>query len=95
MTRKKNSFDLQKEYLAPGTQTRIADIDNRFCREVEKSVCADKVYPNTLHLDNTRPNENINAIVIATIWGERATHCNCSQKCHTCKQQKIDSCRDV
>ena len=37
------------------TQTRIADIDNRFCREIEKSFCAGKVYPNTLHLGNTRP----------------------------------------
>ena len=41
------------------------------------------------------PNENNSAIVIPTIRGECATHCNCSQKCHTCKQQKIDSCRDV
>ena len=29
--KKKNLFDLQKEYCAPGTETRIADIDNRFC----------------------------------------------------------------
>ena len=37
------------------------------------------------------PNENISAIVIAAIRGECATHGNCSQKFHTCKQQKIDS----
>ena len=42
----------------------------------------------TIHV----PNENNSAIVIPTI---SATHCNCSQKCHTCKQQKIDSGRDV
>ena len=40
---------------APGTQTHIVDIDNRFCREIEKSFCAGKVYPNTFYLDNTRP----------------------------------------
>ena len=44
----------------------------------------------TIHVSN----ENHSAIVIPTIGGECATHCNCSQKCHTCRQQKIDSCRD-
>ena len=39
--------------------------------------------------------ENNSTIVIPTIKGECATQCNCSQKYHTCKQQKIDSCRDV
>ena len=34
------------------------------------------------------PNENNSAFVIRTIRGECTTHCNCSQKCHTCKQQK-------
>ena len=53
--RKRNLFDLQKEYCALGTQTLIADIDNRFCREIEKSFCAGKVYPNTLYLDKRRP----------------------------------------
>ena len=38
-TRKGNLLDLQKEYCAPCTQTRIADIDNRFCRVIEKSLC--------------------------------------------------------
>ena len=37
-TRKRSLFDLQKEYCAPGTQTRIADFENRFCREIEKSI---------------------------------------------------------
>ena len=40
-------------------------------------------------------NENNSAIVTTTIRGECGTHRNCSQKCYTCKQQKIDSCRDV
>ena len=44
-TRKRNFFHLQKEHCAPGTQTRIADIDNRFCRGIEKSFCAGKVLP--------------------------------------------------
>ena len=38
------------------------------------------------------PNENNSTIVIRTI---SATHRNCSEKCYTCRQQKIDSCRDV
>ena len=95
MTRKRKSFDLQKEYCAPGTQTRIADLDNRSCREVEKSFCAGKVYRTlciwTIHV----PNENNSAIVIPTIRGECATHRSFSQKRHTCEQQIIDSCRDV
>ena len=53
-TRKRNFFDLQKEYSAPGTQMRTAGFDKCFCRESEKSFCAGKVYPNTLYLDNTR-----------------------------------------
>ena len=32
-------------------------------------------------------NENNSAFVIPTIKGECTTPCNCSQKCHTCKQQ--------
>ena len=38
------------------------------------------------------PSDNTDTIVIRTI---SATHRNCSEKCYTCKQQKIDSCRDV
>ena len=53
-TRKRNLFDLQKKYCAPGTRTRIADVDNRFSREIEKASCAAKINPNTLFLDNTR-----------------------------------------
>ena len=33
-------------------------------------------------------------VKLKEIRGEWATHCNCSQKCYTCKQQKIDSCKD-
>ena len=55
VTRKRNLFEPQKEYCALDTQTRIAGIDNRFCREIEKSFCAGKVYLNTLYLGNTRP----------------------------------------
>ena len=54
MTRKSNSIDPQKEYCAPGTQMPIADIDNGFCPEIQKSLCAGKIYPNALYLDNTR-----------------------------------------
>ena len=53
-TRKRNLFDLQKKYCAPGSQLRIVDIDKRFCPEIQKSFCAGKVYPNTLYLDKTR-----------------------------------------
>ena len=42
----------------------------------------------TIHV----PNENNSAIVLRKI---SATHFNCSEKNHTCKQQNIDSCRDV
>ena len=45
----------------------------------------------TIHI----PKENNSTIVIPAVRGECTTHCNCSQKCHTSKQQKIDSCRDV
>ena len=38
------------------------------------------------------PNDNNGTIVVRKI---SATHRNCSEKYHTCKQQKIDSCRDV
>ena len=44
----------------------------------------------TIHISN----ENNSAIVLPTIRGECTTHCSCSQKGYTCKQQKIDSCRD-
>ena len=54
-TRKRNLFDLPKEYCGPGRQTHIAVIDNRFYREIEKSFCAGKVYPNTLFSENTSP----------------------------------------
>ena len=88
-------FVLQKEYCAPGTQTRIADIDNRFAKRV-KSVFVQAKFTQTLFIWTIHvPNENNSAIVIPTVGGECTTHCNCSQKCPTCKQQKIDSCRDV
>ena len=45
----------------------------------------------TIHVSNVKNS----AIVIPTIWGECTTDCNCTEKRHTCKQQKIDSCRDV
>ena len=35
------------------------------------------------------------AVVIPTIRAECATNCNCSQKCHTCKQREIDAFWDV
>ena len=54
-TRKRNLFDVQNKNSALGTQTRTADFDNRFCREVEKSFCAGKVNMNTLYSHKTRP----------------------------------------
>ena len=45
----------------------------------------------TIHV----PDEKNSAIVIPTIRNEWVTRCNCFQNCHTCKQQKIDSCRYV
>ena len=51
---KKNLFTFQKEWCAPGTQTSIADLDNRICRGMDMSFCADKLYLNTFYLDNTR-----------------------------------------
>ena len=93
-TRKRNFFDLQKEYCAPGIQTHIADIHNRFCQEIEKCFCAGKVYPNTLYLENTRRNEINCANVITTITGEGTTHCNCSRIFHTFLQRNIGSGRD-
>ena len=83
------------DYCELDTQTRIAGIDNRFCREIEKSLVQAKftqtLFIWTIHV----PDEKNSAIVIPTIRGEYTTHCSCSQNCHTCEQQKIDSCRDV
>ena len=94
-TRKRNLFQLQKEDCAPSTQMRIAGFDNRFCREIEKSIGQAK-FTQTLSIWKIHvPNDINDAIVIPTISGECTTHRNCSQKCHTCKQQKIDSCREV
>ena len=45
----------------------------------------------TIHVSN----EYNSAIIVPTIGSECATQCNCSQKCHTCQQENIDSCRDV
>ena len=87
MTRKRIFFDPQNDDCAPATQTRIADLDNRFCREIEKSFCAGKVYPNS--------HESDSGFVIPTIRGECSTQFNCSQKCHTFKQKIILSCRVV
>ena len=53
-TKKRNFIDLQKQNCALDTQTRIASIDSCFCREIEKSFCAGKVYLITSYLDNTR-----------------------------------------
>ena len=93
-TRKRNLFALQKEYCAPGTQTRIVDIDNRFCRDIEKSFVQANVTQTlciwTIHVTN----EDNSAIVIPTTRGECATHCNCSQKFHTLRQYSIDFCKD-
>ena len=93
-TRKRNLFILQKEYCAPGTQTlRTLIIASA---QGIKSLFVHVNFTQTLCIWTIHvSNKNKSAIVIPTIGGECATHCNCSQKCHTCKQQNIDSCRDV
>ena len=87
-TRKRNLFDLQKGYSAPDTQMHIAGIDNRFSERLKSLFVQAKLTQTlciwVLHI----PNENYSAIVMPTIRGECTTHCNCSQKCHTCKQKK-------
>ena len=45
----------------------------------------------TIHISN----EYNSVIIIPKIGSECATPCDCSQKCHACKQQNIDSCRGV
>ena len=55
---KKNLFVLQKDFCAPGTQTRIVDIDNRLCWVIEMSVCAGKACPNSFYLDKARPQKS-------------------------------------
>ena len=82
------------ERCAPGTQTHIADFDNRFCQEIEKSFCAGKLTRTLCIWTKHVPNENISAIVIPTIRGECTTHCNCFRLFHTCLQRNIGSCRD-
>ena len=93
--RKKYFLDIQKEYYAPGTQTRIANIDNCFWREIEKFFVPGKFTRTLCFWAIHVPNENNIAIVIPTNRNECATHCSCSQNCYNCKQQKIDSYRDV
>ena len=66
MTRKRRLFVLQKEYCAPGTQTRIADIDNRFCREIE-SLSKRANFTQTICIWTKHvSNENNSATVIPT-----------------------------
>ena len=68
--------------IASAERLKIFSVQTKFTR----TIC---IW--TIHV----PNENNSAIVIPTIGGECATHRKGSQNCHTCKQQKIDSCRDV
>ena len=90
----KNLFDLQKKYCALGTQAHIADIDNRFCQEIEKFFVQEK-FTRTLCISTTHvPNKSNSAMVISTMRGECTTHCNCSQLFQTCLQRNIGSCRD-
>ena len=60
-------FELQKEYCAPSTKTRNANIDNRFCEEIENLFVQAKFNRTfciwTLH----GPKEVNIAIVILTI----------------------------
>ena len=60
-----------------------------------KSLFAQAKFTQTVCIWTTHvPFENNSAIVIPTIRGDCATHCNCSRKCQTCRQKEIDSCRD-
>ena len=94
-TRSRNLFVHQKEYCAAGTETRNLDIDSRLCPEIEKSFVQAKFIQLLCIWTKHVSHENNSAIVIPTITGYCATHCHCFQKCHTCKQQKIDSCGDL
>ena len=54
-----------------------------------KSLFVQAKFTRTLCIWTIRvSNERNSAIVIPIIRGECATHRNCSQKCHSCKQQK-------
>ena len=90
--RKKNVFDLQKNiaHLAHRRALRTLIIASA---ERLKSLFVQAKFTQTLCVWAIHvPNENNSAFVIPTIRAESATHCNCSQKHHTCKQQKINSC---
>ena len=82
------------ELSAPGTQTRIAVIDNRLHREIEESFCAGKDYPNTLYLDNTSP-MRILVLLSYPPSGLNAVHIVIALNFfQTCSQRNIGSCRD-
>ena len=69
---------------------KIASVERR---EIEKSFCASKIYPNTLYSEITRPHADYSAIVIPTPRGEWTSHRTSSQRLHTCLQRSIRSCR--
>ena len=53
-SRKMGFFNFQRESYAPDAWKCIEDTDSRFCRQIEKSFSARRVYPNTLFSGNTR-----------------------------------------
>ena len=53
-SRKTNLFALQRKYCSPDKWMCIEDLDSCFCREIDKSFCAHKIYRNTLSSDNAR-----------------------------------------
>ena len=73
-------FDLRKEYCASSTQTHIADIDNRFRQEIEKSFSAGKVYPNTSPMRKivllSFPQSGVNALHIVIALDYFTLVCN-------------------
>ena len=74
--------------------SRIADIKNRFCRRIEKSLVQAK-FPGTRFVWTVHiPVNIIIATVIATIRIRYATHHECSQFFHTYLQRNINSSRD-
>ena len=71
----------------PALWTLIIASTKRFKSLFVKTKSTWTLYIWTRHVSN----ENNSTIVIRTI---SATHHNGSEKCYTCRQQKIDSCRD-
>ena len=71
---------------------RIEDLDNHFCREIEKSFCTHKISQSISFWTIQVQNKVDNAVVVTKNKIYCATHCNCSQIFHTYSQRIIGSC---